>query len=390
MPTQTEKEAKVEFPNCIMSGVAKDFVDLHSPCLESPPQFGYMAFLTCLGSLVSNRLTLETGLKPQPRLYTLLLGPSGASRKSTVMRVTIDFFKSYINGIQGQGFSVCSGVGSDIGLLEQLKDFDKVLLHLDEFKQLTSKSGIQGSNLLPCIASLFDNSCYENRTKNEHIKINDSHLSILAASTPETYESTWDPEFTNIGLNNRLFIVPGEGERGDGFPPVIQVQRITEVQMKLHAILRHVGQSMTLGISGSAKGLHSEWYQNLETSVYAQRLEAYALRLMCLIAVNDLKSEVDDETVKTAIALCDWQLEMRKLYTPVDADNTMARMEEKIRRQLETKGKLTRRELSQYTNAGRSGIWYFDKALSNLEKSGEITREEVGRTKTFSLVESEM
>ena len=74
----------------------------------------------------------------------------------------------------------------------------------------------------------------------------------------------------------------------------------------------------------------------------------------------------------------------------VDADNKMAIMEEKIRRQLESRGELTRRELSQYTNANRSGIWNFDNALLNLEKAGEIRCERVGKTKTFSLVESEM
>ena len=386
MLSVNDKKAEVEFPKWAISGAAKDFVDLYEQCLESPPHFGYMASLTCLGSVLSNRLTLETGLKVQPRLYTLLLGPSGASRKSTVMRETIGFFESSIFKVQGISLNVCSGVGSDIGLLNQLEDSKTILLNLDEFKQLTSKSGIQGSNLLPCLATLFDNSSYENRTRNQHIRIDDAHLSILAASTPETYESTWEPEFTNIGLNNRLFIVPGEGERGDGFPPVIPAEKLQEVQLKLCSIINHVGKFMKLSISPSAKKLYSEWYQNLEKSVHAQRLETYALRLMCLIAVNDLKSEVGEETVRKAISLCDWQLEMRKLYTPVDADNTMAMMEEKIRRQLKAKGNLTRRELSQYTNANRSGIWYLDNALLNLEKVGEITLEKVGKAMTFSLV----
>ena len=280
----------MSFRTRVISGVAKDFVDLYEQCLESPPQFGYMAFLTCLGALLSNRITLETGLKVQPRLYTLLLGPSGASRKSTVMRETIGFFESSIFKVQGISLNVCSGVGSDIGLLNQLEDSQTVLLNLDEFKQLTSKSGIQGSNLLPCLATLFDNSSYENRTRNQHIRIDDVHLSLLAASTPETYESTWDPQFTDIGLNNRLFIVPGEGKRGDGFPPLIPAEKLQEVQLKLCGIINHVGEFVKLTISPSAKELYSGWYKNLEKSDHGQRLEAYALRLMCLIAVNDLKS----------------------------------------------------------------------------------------------------
>ena len=147
---------------------------------------------------------------------------------------------------------------------------------------------------------------------------------------------------------------------------------------------------MKLKITESAKQIYSEWYHDLEKSVHAQRLEAYALRLMCLLTVNDLKTEVDDEIVKKVTELCNWQLKVRKLFTPVDADNKMAIMEEKIRRQLESTGGLTRRELSQYSNAHRSGIWIFNNALSNLEKAGEIRCEEVGKMKTFSLVESGM
>ena len=33
----------------------------------------------------------------------------------------------------------------------------------------------------------------------------------------------------------------------------------------------------------------------------------------------------------------DWQLAMRKLYDPIDADNEVAKMEERIRRNLRTR-----------------------------------------------------
>ena len=55
---------------------------------------------------------------------------------------------------------------------------------------------------------------------------------------------------------------------------------------------------------------------------------------MALLAVNNLKGEVDEETIRKAIALCDWQLEVRKLYDPIDAEGKVARMEEGIRRVL--------------------------------------------------------
>jgi hypothetical protein len=59
-----------------------------------------------------------------------------------------------------------------------------------------------------------------------------------------------------------------------------------------------------------------------------------SLRLMMLLAVNNLKNEIDTETVNHAIDLCNWQLEVRKMYDPIDADNAIAKVEVAIRRYL--------------------------------------------------------
>jgi hypothetical protein len=96
---------------------------------------------------------------------------------------------------------------------------------------------------------------------------------------------------------------------------------------------------------------------------------------MSLLAVNDLKNKVDVETVRKVLALCDWQLQVRSLYDPIDADNKIAKMEESIRRVLRT-GPMTERVLKQRVNANRSGLWTFHTAKVNLEKAKEINRKE--------------
>ena len=95
------------------------------------------------------------------------------------------------------------------------------------------------------------------------------------------------------------------------------------------------------------------------------------MRLMVLLAVNDLKAVVDIETVRQAIALCDWQLEARKIHDPIDADNNIAKMEEKIRRVL-SKRPRTDRELKQYTHASQAGLWFYETAKKNLQRSQEL------------------
>jgi hypothetical protein len=53
---------------------------------------------------------------------------------------------------------------------------------------------------------------------------------------------------------------------------------------------------------------------------------------MMLLAINDLKPEIDEHTVLNAIKLCDWQLQVRNAHDVIDADGKFAKMEERIRR----------------------------------------------------------
>jgi hypothetical protein len=126
---------------------------------------------------------------------------------------------------------------------------------------------------------------------------------------------------------------------------------------------------------------------NIERSIHAKRLDTYALRLMSLLAVNDLKNEIDEETVDRVTKLCDWQLAVRKIHDPIDADNKIAKLEESIRRQL-TNGPKTERELKQRVNANRAGLWAFDTAKKNLERAGEIALDK--KSKKWRLMDAKV
>jgi hypothetical protein len=71
-------------------------------------------------------------------------------------------------------------------------------------------------------------------------------------------------------------------------------------------------------------------------------------------------------------ALCDWQFLVRQLHDPIDADNEVACMEEKIRRVLAAKGDLTDRDLKKAVHTERKGLWCYDAAKRNLERAREV------------------
>jgi hypothetical protein len=408
------------FPYTIIDGLAGEFTETYCSRLEVPPEFMYMSFLTCLGSMLSKSLTITTEIRPQPRLYILLLGGSAEERKSTAIKESLKFFDYALKrgGLPQQSQSqqqqpsqqaspaksvprllsslslklnTCLGVGSAEGLAKKLQN-NSLLLCYDEFKAFVSKAKIRNSTLLQCVNSLFESNSYENQTSKAGIVIENGSLSLLAASTVQTYESAWDSSFTAIGFNNRLFIVPGTAQREYSIPPEIPIADKNQLADKLYQILGFVGKGRKLNITTGARELYHNWYMNRPFSIHSKRLDGYALRFMELLAVNRMANVIDENIVNNAIELMDWEFEMRQLYDPIDADNTIAKMEEKIRRALSRKDKqtgkaitgLSDRKLKQTTNANRTGLYFYALGLKNLQKAEEIAFD--GKTRLWSSV----
>ena len=354
------------FPKHVMSGAAGHFAELYSNYMEAPVEFFYMAYLTCLGSILTGKVTLLSEIAPQPRLYTILLGESADDRKSTAIKKTVGFFTEVY-----PDFPISWGIGSAEGMQKKIQSSVKLLLCLDEFKSFVSKCSIQSSVLLPCVTTLFESNDYENQTKNSHIQLIDAHLSLLSASTVPTYEHAWKSSFTDIGFNNRLFIVPGHGKKRFSLPTVIPEREKEIDRSYLNGILHLAEKGLELSITSNGRSLYHEWYMGLEKSIHTKRLDTYALKFMILLSVSDFKIKIDEKTVKKAISLVNWQLEMRRQYDPIDAESNIAKMEEKIRRKLKQRP-MTERELRQYTNANRNGLWVFNMALDNLKRAQDV------------------
>lgn len=361
-----KKENSLAFPSWIIDGVAGKCASLYSSVLEAPEHFFYLAFLTCLGSILSGRLTLFSAIRPQPRLYALFLGESADDRKSTVLSQMVSLFKDSIID-----FNVVWGVNSAEGLQKLFEKVKNILLVFDEFRLFVAKSKNEHSVLLPAATSLFETNHFETHTKTASVTIDDAHLAIMAASTVETFERIWDPAFTDIGFLNRLFIIPGSGLRKFSIPPPIPDSEKWRIKNELKEILAFVGDHKELELTIEAKARFDEWYLNQEASIYGKRLDGYALRFMSLLAVNSFKPQVDLETVEKVLSLVEWQRRVREALSPIDADSVTAKMEEKIRRTLKL-GDKSESLLKRFTHAHRAGLWIFEAAKRNLQKAGEI------------------
>ncbi len=373
------------WPTWVMSGAAGKFAQTYGEYLETPPAFLYTSYLTLIGHLLSDKITLDSELRPQPRLYTVLLGESADDRKSTAINQVTRFFSQ---SIDPNDLNLILGVGSAEGLAKAFtSEKPQVLLVLDELKALVQKCKIDGSVLLPCINTLFEANQFHSLTKNRDIKIDDAQLCLLAASTLDTYANMFTGQFLDIGFLNRLFIVIGGADRRFSIPRPIPEAIKVSLRGDLQAVLDHVANLTAAGpyafpLTPQARTIFDAWYFGQERSVFTKRLDAYGHRLMPLLAVNDLKPEIDAVIAQKVVALLIYQLEARRQADPIDADNAVARLEEKIRRLLRP-ASLGKRELERRGHKTRVGSWSWNTALQGLTRNGEVSFD--GKTGLYHL-----
>lgn len=371
----------------VAAGLAGKFAELFGHYYEVPKEYWLFSFLTILGARLAGKVTLRSDLQPEPRLYTVLLGRSGVEKKSTAIRRTLRFFEE-----AECAPPVCHGAGSAEGLAEVLAETKRLLLVQDEFRALLAKVRIEGAVLGPLLTTLYEADTYENRTKRHHIQVRNGHLSLLAASTFDSYQLVWDSHSLAIGLNNRLLVVAGQAQGTVPLVPVVPSAEETALQQRLRGLVeeveRRAGQEVVLrltpdgvaatdayelALSPEAQTVWERWYAKRPRDVYAARLDTIGQRLIILLAlVRGELGVVSPETVEVVCQILAWQHRVRTAHDPIDAENIVARLEVGIQRQLQARGALTKRDLQRFTNASKYGLWAFKTALANLQADGRV------------------
>jgi hypothetical protein len=363
-----EPAAGITFPESAYLGVAADFADTFSTACESPKSYFYLSFLTCLGALVGDRVCLQGATRAPARLYTVLLGPSGISRKSTAIKLTVDFFAR-----NAFGFPVIRGLGSAEGLAKtiQKRNYTNCLLVFDELRTFVDKAKIEGSILLSIVNTLFDETRAENHTKGHDIELQDVHLSLLSACTLDTFANLFDANFVAIGFPNRLLLVLDESKTSipvpREVPPSIEQALAQDLGAILYTLRSYTPSNpLVMRLTPEALSIWSEFYATIPRTVTGTRIDSIGLRLAMLMALSAHKSEIDTEVIRAAIEIARWQLAVRDEVMPTEAYNAIAAMEQKIVRVLRARGPLGEKKLRDLTNAYRAGLWVFDTALKNV------------------------
>ncbi|HLG97245.1 MAG TPA: DUF3987 domain-containing protein [Bryobacteraceae bacterium] len=377
VPEAACEPRRILFPKECFVGPLGEFAQVMSDNSQVPPEFFYAAGLTMFGAMVSTKVKLAIRFDVEPRLYTVLLGQSGMVKKSTAMKQTIRFFQSLKGG--ASYVSVCNGVGSGEGLASALNEAPRgrMVLAYDELRGLIDKCAITGSSLLSSVTSLYEQTELQNqiKSKSHSVLCKDAHLAVLGCCTTETYNHIWSSAAIGIGLLNRLFVVMADGGKIVAWPDEIPEANVDRLRGYFEGYLQRAHRDQD-GIkfdrTPEAQALWEKWCERLRPSAHATRLDTIGFKIMGPLALLMERKAIDAEVMGVVCKLLDYELDVRTITDPIDADSIIARLEESVRRHLHIKGSLTKNQLRQSTSADKHGVWMFEQALNNLLRIEDV------------------
>jgi hypothetical protein len=267
--------------------------------------------------------------------------------------------------------------------LKDITEYTDVILSYDEMSILVEKSNIQNASLLSTITSLFEKTYHKARTKESNMNISQARISLLCASTLETFLGMFSEKYQKIGFINRLFLVPSRSEKSFAVPKRVpekfyaQLQEeLRNVRLFINRLARTEGQGdlYYMPMEKEAEMIWSECYDSIRQmkSEVASRLDGYAMRLMVLLAINQQKEYIDAQTAQDAVDLINWQKGVRLQNWPRSYAHAAAELEDNIRRCFYEKSDWTKTELRIKCKFKRYSNRFVERALQALSDNGEI------------------
>jgi hypothetical protein len=246
--TRNREEAppSLALPDSAWPGPLAEWRDFVSARTEAPIEFLWAAFMAAVSAAVGRSLFYSMPRPIYPNMYTLLTGPTGSARKSTVLGLATGL----LGGIDS-AVKVLRGISSAEGLGDFLAEEDgaRCLLHLDELAILRTVADRKGTaNVLPTLNTLYD--CPPELSfprRGEHsTRVLNPYLTVLAAAPTGSLSDLLGEQDAAAGTVNRFSVISGEETAPKPRPLPIRPSDLERIAGPVKATverLRHGGTS---------------------------------------------------------------------------------------------------------------------------------------------------
>jgi len=401
--------------------VVGDFANLCANDNNVPKKMYAESFRCALGAVVGDRISCPTVDGAVPRTYTIILAPKGKG-KGTAIRRAVDFFNETPDGslvsvsasmrvtansglLSGRRDFIwkpkgigawLTGASSVPGMARLLKESDSVAKKhpgetwantlprifsvYEEMKTFLSTLFIEGgvgSGMEGVVCQLWDHVSFQGTATGTRDSVYGEMLfSLLCGVTEQDwFDLLSRGNAVGGGLMSRLNLIGTEG----GFDNVSQIKPPDFTSLResfLPRVMRLEDAPAIVSSSEVADRIIAEWVNELPEG--SERLNIHAWRSALLLAWLRKEDAISAKTAEDAVRLGDYQVASHEYYRPHSADTANARVQAKIKRTLEMKGPLSRRDLQKATNASRDGTELWIRALDGLLRDQSVGKRDSG------------
>jgi Bifunctional DNA primase/polymerase, N-terminal/Primase C terminal 1 (PriCT-1) len=396
-----------EYPYWCWNGTLyEDFATICGANNLIPKEFFLESIKTIVGAVCGHRITPFQAPSQEARFYTVFIGPGGGGKSSASKWATELFIGTGLVGSVGQtggymNIGVAQGTFSSASALIKngFSKHDRILMVYDEITALIEKCAIPGSGL-----SYMDeiNRMYESTMNAPQGIVKDDkigsapsrslHLSILGCTTPERWDNGFSRSETDgSGFFQRLNIISNSSEERVAKLAEPDLTVLRDRFVKKIQPLEY--QKAVVMSTPEADEMLEQWFQSKQEKwrrlpgevtgriqVLIHRNVSHLAWLLSgnVVVPNPEKPNepievlCDEDIMEKAIALAEYELFVRPLHRPIEADNPWAKVECLIRRHMIKHGTnpVLRGKLSRAINANRYGVKMFNDAIKNLAQEG--------------------
>ena len=400
-----EARQKFEYPLWVWEGTLyEDFANLCGESNVVPKEFFIESVKTVVGAICGHRIFPFKTESQESRFYTVLIGPAGCGKSSAskwARHLFIGTGMLYPLAASGAFMNIGCAEGSfasSSGLIKNgFAKHSRILQIYDEATVMIEKFGITGSgdSFLDVVNQLFESGvCPQLTTKDskEAPITNMVHNSILGCTVKEKWASAFvKTNSESSGFFGRLNIVTSDSED--------RVANFTDPDLSVlrDAFVRKIQpleyQNVVVNKTPEALELLETWYASKRQEwrelsnditgriqVLVHRNASHLAWLMsgdnvlpnAEKAAEPIEVECDEDIMRRALALAEYEIEARQAHQPAQGKNDWALVENLIKIAVKRAGSIGRGKLNREIRADKYGLQTFDKAINNLVQEGII------------------
>lgn len=302
-------------------GLAGEFVKTISPHTEADPVALLMNFLVMFGSIIGRNAHFRIeGVNHFCNLFFAQVGRTSKGRKGTAyhrIREVMDMVDpTWANG------HIQSGLSSGEGLISAAK-FEaieapdrRLLIYQSEFANTLKVMARTGNTLSTTIRDAWDSIPLQTMTKNEPLRVEGAHISIIAHCSRFELRRLLDEADVANGFANRFIwlhcerskCLPEGGslQEADVLSLVEKTRRCVEYSREPHRLERDSDAKAVWEPVYSALGAETD---DEMVCAVTSRAESQVLRLSMMYALLDCSSVIQVPHILAALAIWDYSME---------------------------------------------------------------------------------